>query len=112
VAAGVPAEAVLCEGESRHTLENLRNVRAALAAHGSPRLLVVTDPLHLARVAAYARGLGLDVSWSPARESPPHPGSLGWWARAAREAWMLHWYRVGVACSRAIGSRRMLSRVS
>jgi hypothetical protein len=32
--------------------------------------------------------------------------------RAMREGFLLHWYHVGLAYSRAIGSRRMLERVT
>ncbi len=109
---GAPADQVLCEDESCHTLDNLKNVRAALAERGWRRLLVVSDPLHLARAAAFARGFRLDVRLSGARAAPPRPGSLRWWQRAAQEACLLHWYHVGVAYSRAIRSERLLSRVT
>lgn len=112
VAAGIPAEAVLCEGRSRHTLENLHFVRDALRARGWRSVLLVSDPLHLARAATFARGFGLEVATSPAVASPPRRGGVGWWARAAREAFLLHWYVVGVAFGRAVRSRHMLSRVT
>lgn len=106
-ALGLPASAILREDLSRHTLENLFNVRRHLGTN--QRLLVVSDALHLARAAALARNLGLAVRCSPA------PGAIAGWRwglRAMREAFMVHWYHVGVAWSRAIGSRRLLSRVS
>lgn len=109
---GVPTEAVLCEDESRHTLENLFNTRKTLRREGWSRLLVVSDPLHLARAAAYARGLGLSFELSPALAAPPRRGSAGWYLRAVREAALLHWYHVGMLYSRAIGSERLLSRVT
>ncbi|HEX4953671.1 MAG TPA: YdcF family protein [Thermoanaerobaculia bacterium] len=109
---GAPAAAVLCEDESCHTLDNLRHMRAVVAERGWRRLLVVSDPLHLARAAAFARGFSLEVGLSGARQAPPRPGSLGWWRRALQEACLLHWYHVGVAYSRAIRSERLLSRVS
>lgn len=112
LALGIPAPAILVEDRSRHTLENLFFVRESLAARGLGRLLLVSDPLHLARAAAFARGLALEIACSPAAEAPPRPGGPGWWLRTAREAFLLHWYRVGVAYSRAIGSERMLARVT
>lgn len=112
LALGVPGHAILVEDRSRHTLENLYFVREALAARGLGRLLLVSDPLHLARAAALARGLSLEVACSPAPEARPRSGSLSWWARALREGFLLHWYRVGVGYSRAIGSERMLARVT
>jgi uncharacterized SAM-binding protein YcdF (DUF218 family) len=110
VALGVPEEAIHCEGGSRHTLENLRNVRATLRQRGWRRLLVVSDPLHLARVAALARGLGLDARYSPAREAAPR--GLAYWLRAVHEAHLLHWYHAGVAYSRLVRNERWLARVT
>jgi uncharacterized SAM-binding protein YcdF (DUF218 family) len=112
VARGVPPSAVLVEGRSRHTLENLVFVRETLRAQGWRSVLLVSDPLHLARAATLARGLALEVACSPAHDCPPRPGALGWWSRALREAFFLHWYRVGVAYSRLIRSQRLLSRVT
>jgi uncharacterized SAM-binding protein YcdF (DUF218 family) len=109
---GVPESAIWTEHGSRHTLENLFNVRETLRRHGLARLILVSDPLHLARAVALARGLALEVACSPAVAAPPRPGSAAWWLRATREAFLLHWYHVGVAYSRAIGSERMLARVT
>lgn len=112
LASGVPAEVILTEEGSRHTLENLVNVRAAMRERGWRRLILVSDPLHVARVRALARGLGLDVNCSPAPGCPPRRGSLAWWRRAGREGFLLHWYHVGIAYSRAIRSERLLRRVT
>jgi uncharacterized SAM-binding protein YcdF (DUF218 family) len=112
LARGVAAEAVWTEERSRHTLENLFNARERLRHEGLARVLLVSDPLHLARAATMARGLGLDVGCSPAVASPPRRGSLGWWRRAAHEAFLLHWYHVGLAYSRAVGLRAALARVT
>lgn len=112
LAAGAPADAVHCEDQSRHTMENLINTRASLRQAGWRSLIVVSDPLHLARIGAFARGLGLICHLSPAREAPPRPGTLAWHFRALREACLLHWYHVGMTYSRALGSRRILDRVT
>jgi uncharacterized SAM-binding protein YcdF (DUF218 family) len=112
LAIGAPEQSVSTEERSRHTLENLYNVRETLRARGLERIVLVSDPLHLTRAAAFARGLMLDVCCSPAVAAPPQRGSLGWWLRAGREGFLLHWYRVGIAYSRAIGSERLLSRVT
>jgi uncharacterized SAM-binding protein YcdF (DUF218 family) len=109
---GVPAERIALEDRSRHTLENLYNVREALRREGASRLVLVSDPLHLERASTLARGLSLEVACSPAVAAPPRPGSPGWYVRALREAYLLHWYHVGVIYSRAIGSERLLSRVT
>lgn len=112
LAAGVPGTAIETEERSRHTLENLFFVRESLRARGLGRVVLVSDPLHIARAAAFARGLALDFTCSPAPAAPPRPGAPAWWARALREAFLLHWYHVGVAYSRAIGSQRLLARVT
>ncbi len=111
-ARGVDPGALHAEDRSQHTLENLFNVRELLRASGWRRLILVSDPLHLARAAALARGLGLEVRCQAAQGCPPFPGSLAWWRRAATEAFLLHWYHTGMAYSRAIGSRRQLERVT
>lgn len=112
IGAGVPAPAVWTEDSSRHTLENLYFVRETLRRHGWSRLLLVSDPLHLARAVAFARGLSLDVACSAARVAPPRRGTPAWWLRAGREAFLLHWYHVGLAYSRLIRSQRLLERVT
>ncbi|GLH74788.1 hypothetical protein GETHLI_32900 [Geothrix limicola] len=109
---GVPDTAILLEDRSQHTLENLFNVRATLRDEGWRTLLVVSDPLHLARAKATAQGLDLSVRCSPALEAPPRRGSLSWWRRAAAEAFLLHWYHTGMLYSRLIRSRRQLERVT
>ena len=109
---GLPAERVLAEDRSQHTLENLYNIREGLRARAWSSLILVSDPLHLGRALACSRGLGLDVMGSPAAACPPCRGGLGWWRRALREAFLLHWYRTGVAYSRLIRSERQLSRVT
>jgi len=112
LARGLPASAILTEAGSRHTLENLFNVRETLRREGWQRLLLVSDPLHLARAATVARGLQLDVLLSPAADCPPARGSMGWMLRAGHEAFLLHWYHVGMTYSRAIRSQRLLGRVT
>jgi uncharacterized SAM-binding protein YcdF (DUF218 family) len=108
--AGVPSAAVHCEGRSRHTLENLYNAREAARRQGWRRLLVVSDPLHLARARAMATGLGLETWCSPAPGAGPG-GGRGW-LRAVREALLLHWYHTGVLYSRLTRNRRNLARVT
>ena len=111
LARGLPPEAILLEDRSQHTLENLFNVRIHLRAEGWRTLLLVSDPLHLARAGATARGLGLVVRCSPAPMDPPI-GRLRAWRRALGEAFLLHWYHTGMAYSRLIRSRRQLDRVT
>ncbi|MCE1205741.1 MAG: YdcF family protein [Holophagaceae bacterium] len=109
---GLPAGVLLVEDRSQHTLENLFNVRALMQTEGWRSLLLVSDPLHLARARATALGLGLAVRCSPARKAPPIQGSLAWWRRAALEGFLLHWYHTGMLYSRLLGRRAQLERVT
>lgn len=111
LAQGLPPAAILLEDRSQHTLENLFNVRAHLRAEGWRTLLLVSDPLHLARAGATARGLELEVRCSPAPSGAPE-GKVQAWRRALSEAFLLHWYHTGMAYSRLIRSRRQLERVT
>ena len=112
LARGVPVEALLLEDRSQHTLENLFNVRIQMRTACWQTLLLVSDPLHRARAGATARGLDLDVSCSAAQMAPPCPRTSAWWARAAGEAFLLHWYHTGMLYTRLLGSRQQLDRVT
>ncbi len=109
---GLSCEVIFTEDRSQHTLENLFWVREHMRAQGWRTLLLVSDPLHLARVQAMAVGLGLITSLAPASEAPPKRNTLAWWRRALAESFLLHWYHTGVAFSRLIGSRKQLARVT
>ncbi len=109
---GLPTEAALTEERSQHTLENLFWVREHMRAQGWKTLILVSDPLHLARAQAMAHGLGLTTSVAPAPEAPPKRNTLAWWRRALSESFLLHWYHTGVIYSRLIGSRKQLARVT
>ncbi len=109
---GVPKDVLFGEDQSQHTLENLFNVRALMTERGWSRLLLVSDPLHLARATAMAGGFGVRVKAVPATECLPRRGSFGWWKRAALEAFLLNWYRTGSLYSRLIRSEAQLARIS
>ena len=106
---GLPAEAVLVEEDSVHTLENLRNARAKLGS-GSTPVILVTSRYHLARSLAMAAGFGLKPVPCPAEDRLAHtPDTL---LRLIREAFFLHWYRVGRTWSRWTGNASSLARIS
>jgi len=109
---GLPSKATFTEDRSQHTLENLFWVREHMRTQGWKTLILVSDPLHLARVQAMAQGLGLVTSAAPALQAPPARHSFTWWCRALSESFLLHWYHTGVAYSRLIGSRKQLARVT
>jgi len=111
-AQGIGLDALLVEDRSQHTLENLFWVRELARREGWGSMLLVSDPLHLARAQDMARGLGLRTALAPAHAAPPRPGAIRWWGRALSEAFLLHWYHTGMLYSRLTGSKRQLARVT
>lgn len=108
--AGLAPDRIATEARSRHTLENLREFRAAFRpGGGGPPLLLVTNRTHLARALLMAHGLGLPVLPCAAEEGRLPPRE---WRRLPAEAFLLHWYVVGRGFARATGNRRMLARIS
>jgi uncharacterized SAM-binding protein YcdF (DUF218 family) len=91
---GVPADAIVSEGNSLNTLENIRNVRAMV---GDGRVALVTSAYHMPRALKIARQGNLDVGafptdWHlPAKARPawenwiPSVGAMAWSSTALRE---------------------------
>lgn len=75
-AAGVAAERLVLERESRSTFENARACAPLLAALGAREVLLVTCDFHLARATAQFRARGFRV-WPV-----PSPRQLPTWVRA------------------------------
>ncbi|WP_246325420.1 YdcF family protein [Dissulfurirhabdus thermomarina] len=109
-ALGVAPGRILREDGSRHTLENLQAARGLLAGAGPGEAVLVTNRYHLARSLALASGLGLELAPCAAEDRFRHrPGT---WLQCLKEAYYLHWYRVGRAWSLRTGNRRMIRRIS
>lgn len=64
---GVPKEKTLLEPRSTSTAENLRFSQALLTSN---KVLIVSDPFHLARAGALAQKLGLEATLVGAPKSP------------------------------------------
>jgi uncharacterized SAM-binding protein YcdF (DUF218 family) len=93
LAAGVPAEAILVETQSRTTKQNIDFAAPILAQHQLARVLVVSDPLHLRRAVTMARDLGIDAS--PAATPTTRYQTLGTQLpMLAREVWFTLVYRI------------------
>lgn len=83
---GVPSSAIVSEGDSRNTRENVRNVRRIV---GDARVALVTSAVHMPRALRLAREAGLNVTglatdWTaPAQARPlwetwlPTGGAMG-----------------------------------
>jgi len=103
------------EGNSRDTMQNLRNARDLLDAgpHADgarQRVTLLSSRYHLARCALFARQLGFDARLCAAEPRLSlGPRVLG---RIAREAAYVCITDVGGRWARLIGHERMLARIS
>jgi len=87
----LPASKVTGVGKGHSTLESLQAFRAFALERGLHDLLVVSDPLHLARSEEIAGDLGFEASVSPPPRSNGHASSHA--ATLARETLVLTYYR-------------------
>jgi uncharacterized SAM-binding protein YcdF (DUF218 family) len=69
LAQGVPPGAILTEAVSKTTFENMVETRRLCREHAIASVLIVSDPIHMARAMAMARGVGLRALPSPTRTS-------------------------------------------
>jgi len=76
--AGVPDSAIFTENEGRTTNQSLERVARLLRARRLTRVVLVSDPFHLARAGRLARRHELDVLTSPTSTDNP-------WGRLARQ---------------------------
>jgi len=86
---GIPDGAIWIETRSQTTCQNLLETRALLREHGWERVIVVSDPLHMARALRISRGLGINAlgsSTPSTRFRSPAP----WLNFLAREVWFFH----------------------
>ncbi len=70
VDAGVPPSEVVVQPEGRNTAGSMEAVAAWLVGEGLQRVILVSDPFHLARLRLEARRLGLKAWTSPTPSSP------------------------------------------
>ena len=87
--AGVPEQAILIETLSRTTYQNLARSRDLLTDHGLQRVIVVSDPLHMARALRLCRRLGIDAVGSPT-PSTRFRSFRTQWRFLAREVYFFH----------------------
>ena len=93
VAAGVPAEDVLLEDQSRTTIQNLAFAKPVLEQGRIGSVLVVSDPLHMRRAMMIAGRMGISAQPSPTTTSRYQ----SWQTTLpflAREVWFMGQYLV------------------
>lgn len=106
---GLDAPLVL-EGESRDTLQNLRNARRLLGEGVRRRVTLLSNRYHLARCALFARQLGYE--WELCAAEPRLAWTPATFWRLAGEAAYVCWIDVGTRWARFIGHQRMLAKVT
>lgn len=67
---GIPPDSIVVQAEGRSTSGSMDAVAAWLRGQGHQRVLLVSDPFHLARLRIEARRLGLEAWTSPTTTSP------------------------------------------
>lgn len=96
VSLGVPASDVVVLPVGRNSRESMTSAAEWLGDQGLRRVILVSDPFHMARLLAEARGFGLEASVSPTRTSPISAERGQVLARIATEAlkvpvvWLTH----------------------
>jgi uncharacterized SAM-binding protein YcdF (DUF218 family) len=110
VSRGVRAEQIRTEDASRHTLENLRNVRCLMELYGLDRFTIISSRYHLARSRIIAQGLGMNPDLCGAENE--FRLKMAVLPRLLLEAYYIHWYYTGAIWSRLMRSKKSLERIS
>jgi len=58
---GVPESAILIENQSRNTVQNLVEAKRLMDERGLHRVIIVSDPLHMARALRLSKAMGIDA---------------------------------------------------
>jgi uncharacterized SAM-binding protein YcdF (DUF218 family) len=85
----IPDEAILIETHSRSTRQNLIYARDLMREHGIRRVILVSDPLHMARALRLSRELGIDAVAS-ATPSTRFRSVRSSWRFLAQEVYFFH----------------------
>jgi uncharacterized SAM-binding protein YcdF (DUF218 family) len=101
---------ITIEDRSRHTLENLHNVRVLLEQDGIDKVAIITNRFHLARAGVLASGLSLRFELCAAEDKFQH--SLRQWLALFKEAYFIHWYFTGKYWSILTRNQASLDRLS
>lgn len=70
IGVGIPPDSIVVQAEGRSTAGSMDAVASWLLGQGHRRVLLVSDPFHLARLRLVAHGLGLEAFTSPTHTSP------------------------------------------
>ena len=78
---GIPEQDILIEMRSKDTYQNLVNTRFLMQKHHLRDIVIISDPLHIARAMAIAEDLDIKANYSPTPTSRYHNAS--WQTQAA-----------------------------
>ncbi len=92
VQAGIPAEALVLDRESRSTRESLLHASELMRARGWQTAIIVSDPFHLERSLWMAADIGIAAYGSPALDSPTYMLADRRVYYTSREVLALWWY--------------------
>lgn len=106
---GITAERIEIEGQSRNTLENIKEA-LKLFDHQGKEVTLISNRYHLARITTMARGFNLRVHPCAAEERLELSEQLI--VKLIIEALYLHWYLTGKVWARLTHNQRMLDRIS
>ena len=106
---GVKRNFILIEDQSRHTLENLYEARK-LIGNQVKCCTLLSNRYHLARIAAFARGMNMDVTLVAAEKD--FKLTISELGRFLAEAFYLHWYYTGKYWSHATNNTDIKSKIS
>lgn len=98
---------IFLEERSRHTLENLQQVRSLLGDELD--FTLITSRYHLARSAAMARAMGLQPRLCAAENALQLSPSVV--SRLILEGFLLHWYYSGYYWAHLVGDSKSLERI-
>ncbi|WP_101757484.1 YdcF family protein [Oceanicoccus sp. KOV_DT_Chl] len=85
---GVPSSQITLEQRSKHSLENLWQLRALVTAE--QKLVLVSNRYHLPRLSLMASALAMRIHLVAAE--PVMNYSPGYWLRWLKEAFYIHWF--------------------
>ena len=85
----IPDEAILIETHSRSTRQNLLYARELMRSHGIHTVILVSDPLHMARALRLSRELGIEAVAS-ATPSTRFRSVRSSWRFLAQEIYFFH----------------------
>lgn len=108
LAQGCDPERLFLEERSRHTLENLQQIRDFPGLDTD--FTLITSRYHLARSAAMAWGMGLNPQLCAAESAIRlTPSTL---TKLITEGFLLHWYYVGKHWAHLVNDRQSIDRIS